>query len=96
MICCEDALSIELAKREQRAAHLQYFAQARVLGVELGRHVTIARVLQDIERAARLIGALNYVLVVARLCAFVAMPDDFARDSVGPLQVLCKLGRKGA
>ena len=24
------------------------------------------------------------------------MPDDFARDSVGPLQVLSKLGRKGA
>ena len=96
MICCEDALSIELAKREQRAAHLQYFAQARILSVKLRRHVTVAHMLQNANQTARLIGALNYVLVVARLCAFVAMPDDFARDSVGPLQVLCKLGRKGA
>ena len=52
--------------------------------------------LPNANQTARLIGALNYVLVVARLCAFVAMPDDFARDSVGSLQVLCKLGRKGA
>ena len=96
MICCEDALSIELAKREQRAAHLKYFVQARVLGVEFGRHVTIARVLQDTNQAARLIGTLDYVLVIARLRALMSVPDDFARDSVGPLQVLCELRREGA
>ena len=96
MICCEDALSIKLAKREYCAAHLQYFAQARVLGVELGRHVTIARVLQNTDQVARLIGTLDYVLVIARLRALMSVPDDFARNSVGPLQVLCELGREGA
>ena len=96
MICHEDALCTELAKREERAAHLQYFAQARVLGVMLGRHVTVARMLQNANQTARLIGALHYVFVVAHLFAFVAMPGYFARDSVGPLQVLGRLGRKGA
>ena len=92
VICGEDASRVELAQREKNAADFQYVAQARVLGVKLRRRVAIACVLQDANQAAGLVGMLDYALIVTTFGALVSVPDDHARDFVGPVQVLCKLG----
>ena len=91
MIRGEDVSRAKLAQRKESAADSQYFAKARVLGVKLRRRVAIACVLQDANHAARLVGMLDYALVVTTFGALVSVPDDLSRDFVGPLHVLCEL-----
>ena len=95
MIRTEDASRVELAQSEERAADFQYFAKARVLGVKPRRRVAIACVLQDVNQAAGLVGALDYAFIISAFGALVSVPNDLSRDFVGPLQVLCELGSKG-
>ena len=54
----------------------------------------MARMLQYTTKVARLIGALNNVLIVAILSALVPVPDDLTRNFVGPFQVLGEFRRE--
>ena len=48
------------------------------------------------HKRAEIIRALDQTLVVAVLCAFMCMANDFTRDCVGPFEVLSELGSEGA